>query len=65
MLQAKGLLDALNKLEKNDDTDLRKQNNDYDLGEVLRFFGADENKTQERKLRYSDRTEECFLFDDN
>lgn len=65
MLQVRGLLDALNDLEENNQSNFNSQNNDYDFGDVLRFFETDKNKTRGHKLRYSDGTEKTFSFDDN
>ncbi len=57
MLAADNLLKALN---NNNSADYKNENKDYDLGDVLRFYG---DKSENHKIRYADGTEKILSFD--
>lgn len=58
MLAADNLLKTLS---NNETANYKNENEDYDLGEVLRFFSDGINTTH--KLRYDDGHEEFFSFE--
>lgn len=57
MLAADNLLKALN---NNNPANYKDVNEDYDLCDVLRFYG---DRTEGHKIRYSDGTEKIVTFD--
>ena len=59
MLAADNLLKALNDNAK-DTKDYKNRNDDYDLAEVLSYFG---DSITNHKFRFSDGTEGYFSFD--
>lgn len=56
MLVADNLLKALN---NNNSADYKNANEDYDLGDVLRFY---DDKSENHKIRYTDGTEKILSF---
>ena len=57
MLATDNLLKVLN---DNDTEDFENRTDDYDLGDVLSYFG---DNMEKHKLRFSDGTEGYFSFD--
>ena len=58
MLAAKELLEALSKIEEDEDS--KYENDDYDFGEVLKLY---EGTTHNQEVRYSDGKKRDTSFD--